>query len=116
MPSEVGRPIYLDQVARDFPDLVIIGRHIDYPWTDEAIAVATKHQKVYIDTSAHTPSQYPAALTQYLKSSGRKKVLFGTNFPMLMHTRATEGLDTLELEADVLADFLAGNAERVFQL
>ena len=41
MPSEVGRPIYLDQVALDFPDLVIVGGHIGYPWTDEAIAVAT---------------------------------------------------------------------------
>lgn len=31
MPSEVGRPIYLDQVALDFPDLVIVGGHIGYP-------------------------------------------------------------------------------------
>ena len=52
MPSEVGRPIYLDQVALDFPDLVIVGGHIGYPWTDEAIAVATKHPNVFIDTSA----------------------------------------------------------------
>ncbi|MEM7586105.1 MAG: amidohydrolase family protein, partial [Acidobacteriota bacterium] len=41
MSSEVGRPIYLDRVALDFPELVIVGGHIGYPWTDEAIAVAT---------------------------------------------------------------------------
>ena len=61
MPSEVGRPIYLDQVALDFPDLVIVGGHIGYPWTDEAIAVATKHENVYIDTSAYTVRRYPPA-------------------------------------------------------
>ena len=33
MPSEVGRPIYLDQVALDFPELVIVAGHIGYPWT-----------------------------------------------------------------------------------
>ena len=54
MPSEVGRPIYLDQVAIDFPELVIVAGHIGYPWTDEAIAVATKHENVFIDTSAYT--------------------------------------------------------------
>ncbi len=52
MPSEVGRPIYLDQVALDFPELAIVAGHIGYPWTDEAVAVATKHPNVYIDTSA----------------------------------------------------------------
>lgn len=59
MPSEVGRPIYLDQVALDFPELVIVGGHIGYPWTDEVIAVATKHRNVYIDTSAYTVRRYP---------------------------------------------------------
>ena len=48
MPSEVGRLIYIDQVAMEFPELTIIGGHIGYPWTDEAIAVATKiSQRVY---------------------------------------------------------------------
>ena len=46
MPSEVGRPIYLDQVALDFPELKLVGGHIGYPWTDEAIAVATKHAAI----------------------------------------------------------------------
>ncbi|MEM1140568.1 MAG: amidohydrolase family protein, partial [Pseudomonadota bacterium] len=71
MPSEVGRPIYLDQVALDFPDLVIVGGHIGYPWTEEAIAVATKHEHVYIDTSAYVAKRYPPELVAYLKAHGR---------------------------------------------
>jgi len=37
-PSEPGRPIpYLDTVALEFPELVIVGGHIGYPWTAEMI-------------------------------------------------------------------------------
>lgn len=116
MPSEVGRPIYLDQVAIDFPDLVIVGGHIGYPWTQEAIAVATKHRNVYIDTSAYAAHRYPEELVAYLKTHGRKKVLFGSNYPMLPHVKALDGLAALALDDEVLALFLAGNAKRVFDL
>ena len=116
MPSEVGRPIYLDQVALDFPELVIVGGHIGYPWTEEALAVATKHENVYIDTSAYTPKRYPPELVRYLKAHGRHKVLWGTNFPMLTHQKALEGLDALGLDSETQQAFLSDNAKRVFRL
>ncbi len=116
MPSEVGRPIYLDQVALDFPELVIVGGHIGYPWTDEAIAVATKHENVYIDTSAYTARRYPAALVEFMRGHGRHKVLFGTNWPMIAPAKALEGLDGLGLDDAARAAFLHGNARRVYAL
>lgn len=116
MPSEVGRPIYLDQVALDFPELVIVGGHIGYPWTDEAIAVATKHENFYIDTSAYTVRRYPAALIEYMRGHGRAKVLFGTNYPMIAPFKAIEGIDALGLDGQGKAMFLAENAQRVFKL
>jgi predicted TIM-barrel fold metal-dependent hydrolase len=116
MPSEVGRPIYLDQIAIDFPELTVVGGHIGYPWTDEAIAVATKHKNVYIDTSAYTAARYPAALVDYLRGHGRKKVLFGSNYPMITPEKALTGLAALGLDSEVRALFLADNARRVFRL
>ncbi|TJY58283.1 amidohydrolase [Sinimarinibacterium sp. CAU 1509] len=116
MPSEVGRPIYLDQVALDFPELTLVGGHIGYPWTDEAIAIATKHENVYIDTSAYTCKRYPPALVEFMRSHGRDKVLFGSNYPMIMPAHALKDLDTLGLDADTRAAFLHGNAQRVYQL
>lgn len=116
MPSEVGRPIYLDQVALDFPELKIVAGHIGYPWTEEAIAVATKHENVYIDTSAYTAKRYPKELVNYIKTNGRYKVLFGTNYPMIMPEKALAGLNTLELSAQTQKLFLAENAKRVFDL
>jgi uncharacterized protein len=117
-PSETGRPIpYIDQVALDFPELVIVGGHIGYPWTEEMIAVARKHENVYIDTSAYVPKRYPAELIAYMQSgSGRHKVMFGTNYPMIFHQQALEGIDALGLDEEVRDLFLAGNARRVLQL
>ena len=114
MPSEPGRPLYLDQVALDFPDLVIVAGHIGYPWTDEAIAVATKHQNIYIDTSAYTVERYPTALIEYLRSHGRHKVLFGSNYPMIQPHKALAGLDSLQLDPEVRSLFLSGNAARIY--
>lgn len=116
MPSEVGRPIYLDQVALDFPELSIVAGHIGYPWTDEAIAVATKHENVYIDTSAYTVRRYPPALVEFMQGHGRGKVLFGTNYPMILPVKALEGLETLGLSPEAQTLFLSGNAQRVFKL
>ena len=89
--DETGRPIpYIDQVALDFPDLMIVCGHIGYPWTEEMIAVARKHENVYIDTSAYTAKRYPPELVDYMQSkSGRQKVMFGTNYPMIFHQQAS---------------------------
>ena len=116
MPSEVGRPIYLDQVALDFPELTIVGGHIGYPWTEEAIALATKHENVYIDTSAYTVRRYPDALVGFMKRHGGGKVLFGTNYPMIMPEAALQDLDEWELDDQTREAFLHGNARRVFKL
>ena len=117
MPSEFGRPIpYIDQVAIDFPDLAIVCGHIGYPWTEEMVAVATKHRNVYIDTSAYTVRRYPPQLVAYLRTHGAGKVLFGTNWPMIAPRKALEGLDDLGLPDATRAAFLGGNAARVFGL
>jgi len=116
MSSEVGRPIYLDRVALDFPELVIVGGHIGYPWTEEAIAVATKHQNIYIDTSAYTIERYPAEIVRYLKTNGKKKVLFGSNYPMIAPAKALASLESLDLDSETKALFLADNAKRVYNI
>ena len=114
--SETGRPIpYIDDVALDFPELVIVGGHIGYPWTDEMLALARKHENVWIDTSAYTAKRYPAALVAELRRP-RHKVLFGSNFPMITPERCLEDLDTLDLDEPQRERFLSGNAQSIFRL
>ncbi|MDE0101058.1 MAG: amidohydrolase family protein [Bryobacterales bacterium] len=53
MPSEVGRPIYLDRVALDFPELVIVAGHIGVPRNSGAVprrerATGLWHRRVSI--------------------------------------------------------------------
>jgi uncharacterized protein len=115
--SEPGRPIpYLDEVALDFPELVIVGGHIGYPWQNEMIALATKYPNVYIDTSAYKPKRYPPELVSYLRGHGRKKVLFGSNYPMILPGDCLAELADLGLDAEAERLFLHDNAARVFRL
>lgn len=116
-PSEPGRPIpYLDHVALEFPELVIVGGHIGYPWTTEMIALATKYENVYIDTSAYKIRRYPRELVDYLGGYGRRKVLFGSNYPMITPKACLEDLDALQLDEEARRLFLHDNAARVFAL
>lgn len=117
-PSETGRPIpYVDQIALDFPELTIVCGHVGYPWTEEMIAVARKHENVVIDTSAYTAKRLPPELVRYMQSrGGRRKVLFGSNFPMLTPTQCLADLPTLDLDDETRHLYLDGNARRVFGL
>lgn len=116
-PSEPGRPIpYLDEVALDFPELVIVGGHIGWPWTLEMISLCRKYANVYIDTSAYKPSRYPAELVEYMRAGGRTKVLFGTNYPMLLPQACLGEIDALGLDPEARRRFLHDNAAAVFGL
>jgi predicted TIM-barrel fold metal-dependent hydrolase len=115
--SEPGRPIpYLDDVALDFPDLVIVGGHIGYPWTEEMVSLARKYPNVYIDTSAYTTKRYPPELVRYLQRDGRKKVMFGSNWPMIAPEKALEDLDALDLDEEASRLFLGETARKVFNI
>jgi predicted TIM-barrel fold metal-dependent hydrolase len=114
--SETGRPLHIERIALDFPDLKIVCGHIGYPWQAEMIAFATKFPNVFIDTSAYKPRRYPAELVAYMKAHGRSKVMFGTNYPMITPAACLEELSVLDLDGETSEAFLAGNAKRVFAL
>jgi predicted TIM-barrel fold metal-dependent hydrolase len=51
-----------------------------------------------------------------MRGHGRSKVLFGTNYPMILPSQALKELGQLELGDEIVPLFLGGNAERVFTL
>lgn len=115
LPS-VGRPITLDPVACDFPELKLIGIHIGIPWADEMIAMAWKHDNVFIIADAHAPKYWPDSFVRYLDSYGRHKVMYGTDFPVLSFERYRREVDALGLRPQTRRLFLRDNAIRVFGL
>jgi len=116
-PSEPGRPIpYLEEVLLEFPDLVVVGGHVGFPWMNEVMTLARKFPNFYIDTSAYKLSRLPEELVTFMKGRGRNRVLFGTNHPMILASMTLEGLDGLGLDDETKALFLHDNAKRVFDL
>jgi hypothetical protein len=112
----VGRPITLDDVACDFPELKLIGIHVGIPWTDEMIAMAWKHKNVYIGSDAHAPKYWPPSFVHYIKSYGQDKVLFGTDFPVLGFERTRQEVETLGIPDQARRKFLRDNALRLYKL
>jgi len=112
----VGRPIYLDDIACDLPELKLIGSHVGIPWHDEMIAMAWKHENVYICTDAHSPKYWPPSVVQYINSYGQDKVIFGTDFPVLRFERTVGEIDALNLKPEVRRKFLRDNVIRVYGL
>ncbi len=115
LPS-VGRPICLDQVAIDFPELRLIGIHIGIPWTEEMISMCWKHENVYTAGDAYAPRYWPAPFVHYANTYGRHKVLFGTDWPVIDPERAVREVDELGLQPESRQLLMRGNALRVFKL
>ena len=115
LPS-VARPITLDRVAIDFPELKLLGIHIGIPWTDEMISLAWKHENVFIGVDAYAPKHWPPQLVHYLNTYGRHKVLFGTDWPVIDPERAVTEIDELGLRPEAKTMLMRENALRVFRL
>jgi predicted TIM-barrel fold metal-dependent hydrolase len=115
LPS-VGRPICLDQVAIDFPELKLLGIHIGVPWTQEMISMAWKHENIFIGVDAYAPKHWPPEIVRYLDSYGRHKVLFGTDWPVIDPERAVVEIDALDLRPETMRALMRENALRVFRL
>jgi uncharacterized protein len=113
--SEPGRPIpYLDDVLLDFPELVVIGGHVGFPWIDEVISLAHKYPNFYVDTSAYAVHRLPEQLVRFMRGIGRTRVMFGSNWPMIAPADCLAKLDDMSLDDEARAMFLGGNARRVF--
>jgi uncharacterized protein len=113
LPS-VARPILLDQVAIDFPELTLIGIHVGTPWADEMIAMAWKHERVFIGLDAYAPKHLPSSLIHYMNSYGGDKVLWGTDWPVIHPARGIEEMKAHGLREAAYDKVMRGNALRIF--
>jgi predicted TIM-barrel fold metal-dependent hydrolase len=78
--NKYGDPIYIDDVAVDFPDLKIVLAHGGRPlWTETAFFLVRRHPNVYLDIS----SIPPARLLKYFPRLAEiaDKTLFGSDWP-----------------------------------
>ena len=111
-----SNPMLLDDVAADFPHLTLILAHPSVPWQDEAISVATHKANVYIDLSGWSPKYFPPQLVRAANSLLKRKVLFGSDFPVITPDRWLADFAALDLKEEVRPLILKDNAVRVLGL
>ncbi len=116
MRLKYSRPMYLDDVAVDFPDMKIIMAHPSFPWQEEALSVAQHKPNVYIDLSGWSPKYFPEILVRYCNSILKKKVLFGSDWPMITPERWLSDFEKIAIKDHLREDIIKNNAARLLGL
>jgi predicted TIM-barrel fold metal-dependent hydrolase len=111
-----ANPMFLDDVAADFPDMPIVLAHPSFPWQEEALAVAMHKPQVYIDLSGWSPKYFPPILVQYTNTLLKDKMLFGTDFPVLTPERWMADLAETSVRDEVKPRLFKHNAARLLGL
>jgi predicted TIM-barrel fold metal-dependent hydrolase len=111
-----AHPMLLDDVAADFPELTIIMAHPAVPWQEEQLAVAMHKANVYIDLSGWSPKYFRPILVQYMGSLLQDKVLFGSDYPVLMPERWLSDFEKLEIKPEVRQKILLDNARKLLKI
>jgi len=109
-----GNPMDMDDVAVDFPDMPIILAHPSFPWQDEAISVCLHKPQVYIDLSGWSPKYFSPILIQYANTLLKKKMLFGSDYPLITPDRWMTDFNAINIKDEVRPLILKENAARLF--
>jgi len=112
-----GDPLFLDDVAVDFPDLSILITHGGRPfWYDHALTLCRLHRNVYIDIAGLPPRK----LLEYFPELPRlaHKFVFGSDWPGLPNSVADNiaAIGALPLPEAAIAAILGETALRLFKI
>jgi uncharacterized protein len=116
MQLKYSNPKYMDDVVVDFPDMKIILAHPSFPSQEEALSVAQHKPNVYIDRSGWPPKCFPEILVKYCNIMLKKKVLFGSDWPMITPERWLSDFEKIAIKDELRAEIIKGNAARLLGL
>ena len=114
IPAEAQNPIHLDRVCIRFPELRLCMIHGADPWWDTAIRLMIKYRNLRLMTSAWSPKYLPESLLHYLRTRGKDRILFASDYPVLSMERCLGEAQALDLPEEVLDAWLYGNADAFF--
>ena len=127
------QPVYLDDVAADFPDLTLILAHAGMgAWWQEAAGIAAVSPNVHLEFSGWQPMarlrplEFYQALRSMVSTVGAGRVLWGSDYPalrlLLSETEWAKALSEpaptarehdISFTAEEVAAIMGGNAERL---
>jgi hypothetical protein len=111
-----GNPMDVDDVAVDFPTMPIVLAHPSWPWQDEALSICLHKPQVYIDLSGWSPKYFPPQLIQHANTQLKKKVLFGTDYPLITPDRWLADFEKIDIRPEVRPLILKENAIDLLKL
>jgi predicted TIM-barrel fold metal-dependent hydrolase len=123
-PMDLGRPLYLDRVCMDFPDLTVIAGLGGWPWVPELVGAARRHKNMYIDLAAHRPRNIPKPgsgwemMLQFGNTLLQDRMLFASSWITLgMQPAAVVAeYDELPLRDSVREKWMGLNAMKLLDL
>jgi len=108
------RPIWLDHVAADFPELAIVGAHPSWPWHEEMLAIVQHKANVYNDLSGWSPKYIPPSLLREAAGRTSDKFLFGSDYPFITPDRWFQDFANLPgWSEEKKQQLFFGNAQRI---
>jgi predicted TIM-barrel fold metal-dependent hydrolase len=110
------RPLYLDTVAVDFPELQIVMAHFGYPWFHEGLAVVLRNPNVWFNIAGWAPKRIPENVIRQINGPLRYKALFGSDYPLLKRTRIVAELAQLPFKEGVQQLLMSDNPRRLLGL
>ena len=111
-----SRPVLLDDVAADFPELQIVAAHPSWPWQDEMLAVAQHKANVWLELSGWSPRRWSPELTRAVLGPLSDRALFGTDYPFIRFSKWLDAFRSHQPAPDVEEKILLGNARRLLGL
>jgi uncharacterized protein len=111
-----GQPMLVDDVAVDFPDMKIILAHPSWPWTDESLSMALHKENVFIDLSGWSPKYFPKQVVQYANTQLKRKMLFGSDFPLITPDKWMKDAEEAGFREEVIPLILKENAAKLLGL
>ena len=108
-----GDPLWIDDVAVDFPELTLIQAHGGRGfWYQRALFMARLHKNVYVEIAGLPPHKLLDYFPDLEKSAD--KIIFGSDWPGLRSIKQNlEAIRSLPLADDTKAKILGENAARL---
>jgi len=111
-----GDPIYIDDVAVDFPELPVLMCHCGRPfWYDKASGLARLHRNVYMEVSGLPPHK----LLTYFPDLERMahKVIYGSDWPGVTTIKENiQSIKSLEISREAKLQVLGKNGARLLNM
>jgi len=123
-----ARPIEVDEVAVEYPDVRFVLCHLGNPWIEEATELVYKDENVYADTSgllAHPSLPHFPRMVERCRTliagvidtiGSVERILYGSDWPLEELRVATDLIERLDLPPAEREAILGGNARRLFGL